>query len=150
MGLVMTTYKLRGFTLIEVMIVVAIIGILAAIAIPQYADYVRRARVSETLGILASMRPRMEQYFQDHRSYANACDPGTVAELPAATAGFSFDCGTPTATAYTITATGKANTSTAGFEYTLVANGTRSTVKLSAGWTGDPASCWIMSKGGTC
>lgn len=150
----MTTYKLRsfraGFTLIEVMIVVAIIGILAAIAIPQYADYVRRARVAEALGTIAAMRPRMEQYFQDHRSYANACDPGSVAEVPVSTKGFGFVC-TPTATAYTITATGITNTSTAGFQYTLNETGTRATVELGAGWSGAPnTSCWITSKGGTC
>ena len=78
----MNTQALRsrahGFTLIEVMIVVAIIGILAAITIPQYADYMRRARVSEAVGLLASMRPRMEQYFQDNRTFVGACTAGTL------------------------------------------------------------------------
>ena len=149
----MTIHKNRnrhaGFTLIEVMVVVAIIGILSAIAIPLYSDYVRRARVSEALGLLAGMRPRMEQFFQDNRTYANACDAG-VAKKPADTKGFSFDCGTPTATAYTITATGVTGSSTDGFVYTLTADGTRGTTSLSAGWTGAPASCWITSKGNTC
>jgi type IV pilus assembly protein PilE len=150
----MTIYKNRnrhaGFTLIEVMIVVVIIGILAAIALPQYSDYVRRARVSEALGLLAGMRPRMEQFFQDNRTFAGACDSGTVATKPASTKGFDFDCGTPTATTYTITATGQTGKSTAGFVYTLTETGAKATTTLGAGWTGAPASCWITSKGGTC
>ncbi|WP_295983066.1 type IV pilin protein [uncultured Variovorax sp.] len=150
----MTIYKNRnsqtGFTLVEVMIVVVIISILAAIAIPLYADYVRRARVTEALGLLAGMRPRMEQFFQDNRTFEHACDAGSVAAKPADTKGFAFDCGTPTATTYTITATGVTGSSTDGFVYTLKADGTRGTSSLSAGWTGAPASCWITSKGNTC
>ncbi|SFP46374.1 type IV pilus assembly protein PilE [Variovorax sp. OK605] len=150
----MTFYKTRfrsaGFTLIEVMIVVVIIGILAAIAIPQYSDYVRRARVSEALGLLAGMRPRMEQFFQDNRTYAGACDPGTIATPPSATKGFGFACSGLSATAYTVTATGLDNTSTSGFVYTLTASGAKETTGLDAGWTGALQGCWITSKGATC
>lgn len=142
--------RAHGFTLIEVMIVVAIIGILAAITIPQYADYMRRARVSEAVGLLASMRPRMEQYFQDNRTFVGACVDGTVAPKPASTKGFAFDCSDLTATGYTITATGISTSSTNGFAYTLKANGARKTTALSAGWTGVDANCWITSKGETC
>ena len=51
-----------GFTLIELMIVVAIIGILAAIAIPQYNNYVARAQVSEGLAVLAPMKSEIAEY----------------------------------------------------------------------------------------
>jgi type IV pilus assembly protein PilE len=150
----MNTQALRsrahGFTLIEVMIVVAIIGILAAITIPQYADYMRRARVSEAVGLLASMRPRMEQYFQDNRTFVGACTAGTVAPTPASTKGFSFACSDLTATDYTITATGISTSSTNGFAYTLKANGARKTTALGAGWSGADSDCWITSKGGSC
>ncbi len=55
----------QGFTLIELMIVVAIIGILAAIAIPAYQDYTVRAQVSEGLNLGAGAKTAVTEYFQD-------------------------------------------------------------------------------------
>ena len=57
--------KQQGFTLIELMIVVAIIGILAAIAIPAYQDYTIRAQVSEGLNLSAGAKAAVTEYFQD-------------------------------------------------------------------------------------
>jgi len=55
----------KGFTLIELMIVVAIIGILAAIAIPAYQDYTIRAQVSEGLSLAGGAKATMSEVFQD-------------------------------------------------------------------------------------
>ncbi len=57
--------KQQGFTLIELMIVVAIIGILAAIAIPAYQDYTIRAQVSEGLNLAGGSKVAVTEYYQD-------------------------------------------------------------------------------------
>jgi type IV pilus assembly protein PilA len=74
-----------GFTLIELMIVVAIIGILAAIAIPQYQNYVARAQVSEGLSLMASVKLSVAEYFNSTGDFpANGStdimglDPSTI------------------------------------------------------------------------
>ena len=64
--------KQQGFTLIELMIVVAIIGILAAIAIPAYQDYTIRAQVSEGLNLSGAAKAAVTEYFQDQGAF-----PGT-------------------------------------------------------------------------
>ena len=61
--------KQQGFTLIELMIVVAIIGILAAIAIPAYQDYTIRAQVSEGLNLSGGAKAAVTEYFQDQGAF---------------------------------------------------------------------------------
>jgi type IV pilus assembly protein PilE len=137
-----------GFTLIEVMIVVAIVGILTAIAVPAYGDYVKRGRITEAVSGLSDMRVKMEQFFQDNRTYVGACVAGTVAPLPANTTQFTFSCSSLSASAYTVSATG---TSTmAGFTFTVDQSNVRNTTALPTGWIGTNTNCWVIKKDGTC
>ncbi len=64
------THPERGFTLIELMIVVAIVGILAAIAYPSYQEYLRRAARADAQGALTSLASVMERWFSDNNTYA--------------------------------------------------------------------------------
>ena len=140
--------KHKGFTLIEIMIVVAIIGILMAIAIPAYGNYVKRAKITEAVGALSEMRVKMEQYFQDNRTYVDACGGTGVASLPAASKSFTFACSGLTATGYVVTATGITSANMGGFSYTInQANVRATTITSVSGWNSN-ATCWVLGPGG--
>ncbi len=141
--------KDSGFSLIELMIVVTVIGIIAAFAFPAYTDYVRSAKISEATSALVDMRVKMEQYFQDNRGYTGACGAvGTsIAPLPAPTQNFRFECNPPPdATTYTVSAIGI--NSMAGFNYSVNQANVR-TASITP-WSVQNANCWVMKKNGSC
>lgn len=122
----------KGFTLIELMIVVAIIGILAAIALPAYTGYTERAKATEATNALATLGVQMEQRFQDAGSYvcASASWSGN---------NFSFTCATDGAD-FTLTATGTG--SVAAYAYSLNAAEQRATTAHPKGATNN---CWRIA-----
>lgn len=140
-----TTGLVGGFTLIELMIVVVIVGILSSIAYPTYEAYVLKGKIADGTSILSSKRSQIEQYFQDNRTYENA--PG-CAEDSASSQNFDFSCESDNwLTGFTLTATGKDSMSE--FSYTLNQSGAKTSSSSHAGWSGSD-TCWVTKKGGGC
>ena len=144
-----------GFTLIEVMIVVAIVGILAAIAIPSYRDYVRRGQLTDATSTLSSLRVQMEQFYQDNRTYAGAGCSGACGVVCPNTRYFGYTCTlnttalAPAGQSYTLFAPGLAGGLTTGFTYTITETNTQATPAVPLGWT-TSANCWVTRRGGLC
>lgn len=145
--------RITGFTLIEVMIVVAIVGILASVALPSYRDYVLRGQIVEAHTSLDAMRADMERYFQDNRTYNSAggfTSPCLVDAAQRKMGTFQLSCvGTPTGTAYVLQAVGSGPTS--GFTFTVNQANQRSTtaVATGSGWN-TCATRWMSKKGQAC
>jgi type IV pilus assembly protein PilE len=139
-----TARRLAGFTLIEVMVTVAIVAILAAVAVPQYRDYVTRGRIPDATSALAAKQVQLEQYFQDNRTYVNA--PACASDTTTSKF-FTFACTSSSATAFVLAATGKS--SMTGFTYTVNQASTRATTAVPTGWT-TSTTCWVVKKDGSC
>ena len=151
-----TKRAVAGFTLIEVMITVAVIAIIAAVALPSYFDYVTRSRLVEARANLADMRTRMEQYFLDNRAYPNACatfasgpPPAGNIYKPGNAKFFSYEC-TRQPAGYTITATDTFTASGSRFVYTIDEANVRNTTSVPSGWHTPTSPCWVTRKSGEC
>jgi type IV pilus assembly protein PilE len=146
----------NGFTLVELMIVVAIMGILMAIALPNYTDYVIRGKIPDATSALSTKRVQMEQFFQDNRTYlaAPACTADTTSSQQ-----FDFSCSVAgSATNFTLQAVGKSGM--AGFTFSIDESGNKATTIAAPAperWqTTSPTppattgGCWVTKAGGLC
>lgn len=150
----------RAFTLIEVMIVVAIVAILAAVALPSYNDYILRGRLVNATNALASLQANMERHFQDNRSYQSVtvgtvtfpspCSAASLTTLNTdlAAQNIAMSCPTLTATTYQLEIDGSGPLS--GFEFTLTHAGVKASNHTgnAAAW-GTSTSRWCVKKGCT-
>jgi type IV pilus assembly protein PilE len=125
----------RGFSLIELLIAVAIVGVLASIAMPSYREHLRKGAMEEAAASLGTGRVAVEQFFLDNRTYEDApCPEGTKY--------FAVTCASDADT-YTLTATGSGLMD--GFVITVDETDTRTT---DGPW--GTAACWLRRKGDTC
>lgn len=129
----------KGFTLIELMIVVVIIAILSAYAVPAYNEYVKRGKLVEGTSVLSQERARMEMFFSDALPHTYV---GAAAH--AATTNFTYGFDAQTAATFIVTATGTG--SIAGFKYTIDEAGNRT----SSTPYGNSPTCWVVKNGGGC
>lgn len=139
----------RGFTLIELMITVAIIGILAGVVYPSYADHVRRGKIAAALGELSAARVRLEQYYQDNRNYGSTASSCGV-PMPGVPH-FALTCtwgASNSAQSFLVTATGQASGAMDGYVYTVDETDQQRTVQFAG--SGVAAPCWLKKKGETC
>lgn len=129
-----------GFSLIEMMIVVAIIGLLASIAVPGYQDYVKSGNAAEAPANLANCRVQAEQFFQDNFTYVGfACVPSDAKN-------FDYSIENQSATTYTLKAAGRAANNMGNFEFTV--NQDNAKTSKFDGTVG--GSCWLTSSSGSC
>jgi type IV pilus assembly protein PilE len=144
-------HRARGFTLIEMMIVVGVIGILAAIAIPNYSDYVRRGKIIDATSKLSDARVHLEQWFLDKRTYVGACAVGTgvVRTVPGPDDTFALSCTVLTANTYTVQAAGIPGKGMDLFTYTIDQGNVKISTITEPGWNGNPL-CWATRKDGSC
>jgi type IV pilus assembly protein PilE len=161
-----TKGNVSGFTLIEVMITVVIIAVIAAIAIPNYTDYVTRSKFTEASAQLSDLRVKMEQYYQDNRRYSTTVAGGTCGipggNTPTVSGAqyFTFACASSNANAagdqqFTLTATGITAQGLQGIAFSINHANTKATTVTASTPMADKgyasnASCWVRKKPSQC
>nr|WP_316639367.1 type IV pilin protein [uncultured Roseateles sp.] len=146
-------HGIQGFTLIELMIVVVVVGLLAAVALPSFMDSIRKSRRSDAYSAIALVQQAQERFRSNHASYAPLSDPDVPANglgLPGESASgyYTLSLSNVTATTYTITATantGKSQASDGNCKLLGVrmqgGNVSYGSGASTMDWT-DPNRCW--------
>ena len=149
-----------GFTLLEVMITVAIVGILASIALPSYSYFITRSRITEATNALSDMRAQQEKWFMDHRDYTDgagkcgieATPPDLITKFNANTANkFVIYCPAVTTSTYTLRAAARRAAPWRASSTRSTSKAPRQQAAVPTGWTGPartPAGC--LRKEGSC
>jgi len=142
-----------GFTMIEMMITVAIVGILAAIALPSYFEFITRSKIIDGTTKLGDFKSKMDKFFMDNRTYLNnggTC--GVANPVVSSSDYFAITCGCPlaaTATSYSICADGIAAKGMSNFRYTVDQTSAKSSTGPGGNTYTNPA-CWALRKDGSC
>ncbi|BBN82708.1 pilin [Pseudoalteromonas sp. A25] len=141
-----------GFTLIELMIVVAIIGILSAVALPAYQDYVARAQATEAVSLSAGAKTAIAEYHQVNGSYPDANSTPTNTSL-ATTGTYSSLAVTADTGVITVTMGSNAVSALTGKTFTLTPSTTNNAFKWACTSNADaallPQGCTVASSGGS-
>lgn len=132
----------RGFTLIELMIAVAIIGVIASIAFPSYNSYIQKTRRSAAAACLSEHAQFMERYRTSNMSYSGATLATLACSTDLSTAyTFAFKAGEPTASTFEIEATPRSTGPMASDTACATLSTTHTSAKKISG-TGTVADCW--------
>lgn len=135
----------HGFTIVEVMIAIAIVAILGAVALPAYTGYITRAKVPVGLDALSSVATRMEQYYQDRGNYGtSACGNGLSMPTPSEYFGQVTCSLSDSGQGFTASVSGASGGVLQGYTYTINHRSQRNT---TAHPKGAKSGCWTI--GGT-
>lgn len=133
----------KGFTLIELIITLAIMGIIAGIAIPAYRDYILKGKVQEATSGLADYRNKMEQFYQNNRTYQDVGGGCGALLAPKTMDYFTFSCASSDSEHYMLNAANKSGVGLDdGFNYTLDQSGNKTSI--FAGISNN--TCWLKTK----